>query len=727
MEKLTTAQPYIAEINAYYEEFETMNKVAQKMWKLYKLDQEKSNFLSDKPDFAPSILTSTANLEAFILYGKPPSWVAEKYPTLTETKYSVMAKLAENFVSRVCDEGKQAHRAFKSMTLQGILEGRIVVRVEYDPKTAVEDIKIPVNAVPDPSSGNPIFIDPDGAPMGPEESAQVEQGPEGFFISSQVEKQVSTSLKLCAINARDFGHNVASCKNQIWMQFFRHEFYKWEVEEKFGKEIADRLQYEIGKSSFRDGKAIKKGTKGSNANKVEKRVEIFEVWDKRTKKVYFIALNVIEEVIAELDPPFELTEFFPVEIEVFNDPETDGLEGTVDYVAAAGDLKSLEALRERMWGCVAQIGPRGFYDQAHQDSLAALFKPDKNGLFPTVYLPSQVSHTQAGEIVNSVVQLPYSDAVSALQVLTNQEMALSQRIQEKLGIPDLWRGMVNPNETATASGVKDNVAKTRVTIKQEKIGSIIQRVGQLVLDIGIQVYSDDEFLDIAGASSLDEKEQQLVPDAMEGLRGDYSRALHLDIETGSTNSVNEEERKGSIAEFVNAMGGLMPMLQSMPPLQLVGTEILRHATQLYSMGRQVEGSLDKAVEMIENQVNNPAPPQPSPEEQKLEVEKQRLQQEAMMLQAELSDKEKDRQAQAVRDKVETEKALADKMLELQKLELKKQELQSKHRAELNKSALDFQKVKYVEASKDSRELEKMRLQNDARNKGTLGSTRRPTN
>jgi hypothetical protein len=128
-----------------------------------------------------------------------------------------------------------------------------------------------------------------------------------------------------------------------------------------------------------------------------------------------------------------------------------------------------------------------------------------------------------------------------------------------------------------------------------------------------------------------EKDQGLIFDdqVIERLRADRIRSYSIDIETDSTIQPDEDAEKQRRTEFATMFAGFLKQAAELfqlgpiaAPLLPMVAEALKFVVRGFRAGRQLEDSIDRAMDQLLAQVKAVAaqPPKPSPEEMKIQAE-----------------------------------------------------------------------------------------------------------
>lgn len=187
------------------------------------------------------------------------------------------------------------------------------------------------------------------------------------------------------------------------------------------------------------------------------------------------------------------------------------------------------------------------------------------------------------------------------------------------------------------------------------------------------------------------QEQPTVEKVMAFLRDQRIRPFVLDIETDSTIAPDEQAEKEARTEFVTALGGMIqqftPMVQTMPQAAGMVGEMIKFALAPYRAGRELEGKIDEAIEMMIAQANQP---QPNPEAEAAKAESEaRMQEIDRKAQIEMAKIDAKREA----DREQSAAKARESDAKLQAIQVKADQDQQKGEMEIRKLGIEMQKMR----------------------------------
>jgi hypothetical protein len=103
------------------------------------------------------------------------------------------------------------------------------------------------------------------------------------------------------------------------------------------------------------------------------------------------------------------------------------------------------------------------------------------------------------------------------------------------------------------------------------------------------------------------------------LRDDRMRGFRIDVETDSLVEADQNQEKQNANELVSALANFFkefgPVVQAQPPLAPMVSQLLCFALRRYKVGAELEETVEKAMNEVQQRLENPPPPQPDPTEQ----------------------------------------------------------------------------------------------------------------
>ena len=501
------------------------------------------------------------------------------------------------------------------------------------------------------------------------------------IAGEEVGVKTDESVKLEYVYYKDFLHNPARGWEEVtWVARIAH-MSKDEVRARFGDEIASALEYQSKDPDSNDDKD----------KCIADKARIYEVWDKTTRRVYWVSKEYGQGFLDESEDMLGLQNFFPCPRPAFDSMANDSLIPIPEFSQYQDLAAELDETTRRIKLLIRQIAVKGVYDKG-QTSLSDLLSSDcENKLIPVDNWAALVS---AGGLKGVIDFMPVDATMIALKTLYENRQRIKAEIYELTGHSDLMRGVSDPRETASAQNQKADFLDTRLGERQREIQRFIKDAFEIKAEVIFRQYDDRKLAMIAGYDFMRPEQQQMFAHVLEMLRSDLVRSCRVDLETDSTIAPDEEKEKRGRLEFLQAVGDFfinaLPMIQQAPMLAPVVGEMLMFGVRAFRTGKELEGSLKQAMQAIAQQAAQPQQPQPDPKmiemQGKQQMEQAKLQMQAQKQQGDL---------QVASARIEGERALKEMQI-AGELQLKRERAQAELELKAQ-SALDAQALARAQA------------------------------
>lgn len=409
------------------------------------------------------------------------------------------------------------------------------------------------------------------------------------------------------------------------------------------KELIERFGEEIGKQVPLDYKP--ETLKGETEIEYEQKACIYEIWDKRTKKVTWISKGYAASVLDKRDDMLGLQNFFPCPRPVTPNMASDSIIPVPDYSMYQDQAAELDDLTNRIGLLTDAIRAAGVYDSSVPGLQGILSGGYDNKLVP---VDAWAAFAEKGGLKGAIELLPMEEIAQTLLHLYDARDKVKQDLYEITGMADIIRGASDPNETATAQAIKSSFVSIRLEDMQSEVQRFARDVVVMVAEVLANQFDIETLADISGYALMTAEEKGLaqqilklggeLPDDMEKpfldptweevdklLRNSNMRHFRLDIETDSTLKMDQQQEKADRTELLTALGKFLESAASAPPelVPLLG-QMLMFAVRAFPVGKQLESALQATVDALEKKAKaqQDAPPQPNPEQIKANTQMQ---------------------------------------------------------------------------------------------------------
>lgn len=628
---------------------------------------------SDNDTRYPIYWSSVKNVQP-MLYSRTPIPVGEKTFDDLEDNIARLSCLALERLSKHLMRGNPFDRVMMLTRDTFIHAGKAAPRVYCESKITSDPVKIyySPSQVLDPQTQQPLTVWTNN--KGDTLTGEVEliQDETGYYIESPDEKIEKVEVKLAPIHYRDVLHNPdARYQDEVEWIAYGEWLTKRDVNGKFGAGTSEKLTFTTG------GKEEDKVSSGEKLLKTPK-VRIWEIWDKGEKEVYWFAEGYNDELLVADGydgDPYELYGFFPSPAFILGTTGPDDMFPLPDFIQLRPMIEQLHGLYRRLRRLVRATRRRGLYDNKVEELNVLSDALDEAEWVGVANFKELIGE---GGLENIIKTLDVSELTDAIKEVVAVSEQLEAKFNELYGIPDIMRGVSDPNETASAQQQKGKYISLRASSPMQEFQRLCRDTIELMLDLALKKFPDDKLVDLVGVRHWEPEDQQLWPQVLTLIRDDQERKVRINIETDSTVTMNEnaeiEQRNylaQTISQVVDSIGQVAQFAPEMKPVVMKTMQLLVRGVRA---GKQVEEELNKAFETA----MQPQPEKPDPEMMKAQADAQL---KAQMQQAELQFKQMELETN-------TQLKLKQMELETQKLQLQMQQLAAQNQVDAYKVQAD---------------------------------------
>jgi hypothetical protein len=524
----------------------------------------------------------------------------------------------------------------------------------------------------------------------PEQTGMPELNPdEGVEITNteEIERVDSAHSPVDYVYWTDFLHSPARTWDEVWWVSRWVYMTPEEGIERFGDVFKNVPLQDQNDDVDSKNPMTAKATYG-------KKAKVAEIWNKRTKKVCWVAKGY-PQALDERDDPLELEEFFPCPKPLLATTTNGSMIPVPDYCEYEDQAQELDNLTQRIYLLVKACKAVGVFNAEFKE-LGRLFTEGvDNKLFPVT---AWAAMSEKGGLKGAIDMMDTSAIIKTLQQLYQSREVVKQSIYEISGISDILRGSTNANETLGAQQLKANFGSLRLRATQGDVARFATDLFRIKAQIVCKFYPPELIVEMSGVMNTPEGQNpQLLQAAVQMLSNSTIRDFHIQVEADTLAQIDEQAEKQSAVEAIEAITGFLqnglPMVQQAPEMLPLFGEMLLFTVRRFRAGRSLESAIEQAMQALQQkaQAAQQQPPQQDPEMLKLQAEQQA---EQMRLQAQAQTEQMKMQAQAQLEQVkadfEMQMLQAQAQVDMQREQMKEQFAQQLANNELQVKAREMQ-------------------------------------
>jgi hypothetical protein len=536
-----------------------------------------------KEESRVNLFWSTTKVLMSLLYARPPrASVARSFLDADDDQARVAGQIMQRLLNRSFDDNV-SH--WDAAVRQGIEDWLVVgmgqIWLRYEVETALEVIPAEL----DPITGDELV-------------------PEQTY-----ERIVNEEAPVDYIYWKDFFWSPARTWNEVRWVARRVFMTRDQLIKRFGEEIGKTVPLQTSSKSTND-----------QAPKFDPwaKAEVFEIWEKETKRVYWMAKG--SEVILDYkDDPLGLDEFFPCPKPLAANVTSSNFIPRADYIFAQDQFNELDEINTRITWLTRAAKVAGVYDKAAGDSVGRMFsQAAENQLIP---VDNWAMFAEAGGVKGKVDFAPIEQVVNCIERLRQYRQDKTVQIYEVLGISDVMRGSTRASETATAQQIKAQFGSTRIQLMQFFIAEWITQALRIKAEIISKHFQPDT---IATRSNIMRTpDAQYAQPAIQLIKDEQLAEYRISVEADSMAAMDWAAERDAAVQFMQGLGAFIsqvaPMAQSVPGAAPYLLRLLQWSVSKFRVSGEIESVLDQAIAGMQQQ--GVQPPQPSPLQQAEMAEK----------------------------------------------------------------------------------------------------------
>lgn len=348
------------------------------------------------------------------------------------------------------------------------------------------------------------------------------------------------------------------------------------------------------------------------------KAEVFEIWCKEKRKVYWYAKGC--DVILDVkDDPLGLDGFFPCPKPVVANVTSSNFQPKADYLFAQDQFNELDEINTRITWLTRAAKVVGVYDKSAEGIQRVFNQGTENQLIP---VDNWAMFAERGGIKGQVDWIPIQEVVNAIDHLRQYRQDKVVQIYEVLGISDIMRGSSKASETAAAQQIKAQFGSTRIQLKQFYIAEWITGALRIKAEIICKHFQPET---IIRRSNIERTpDAQYAMQAVQLLKDEELAEYRINIEADSMAALDWAAERDAAVQFMQGLGAFIsqvaPMAQQVPGAAPVLLSLLQWSVSKFRVSTQIEGVLDQAIAGLKQTMG--APKQPDPMQQAIVQEKQ---------------------------------------------------------------------------------------------------------
>ena len=503
-----SSQKWQDELKRYSEAYEKFTERGEKIVKRYR-DERKD---ADNIEARFNILWSNVRTLKPAIYSKTPKPEVSRRFKDNNPVARTASTILERALSFEIKQFGDFHSAMSNCVEDRLLSGRGTAWIRYEPITEV--VEEPPQLTDDVEIGDEVNETDAENPLAGEEA-------------EPLERITSETSPVDYVYWKDFAHLPARTWEEVTWVGRRVYLGLEEGVERFGEDFR-----QVPLTMSPDEK-----DKEKHSTKELKKAEVWEIWCKPSKKVYWIATHY-DYILDERDDPLDIEQFFPCPKPVYATITTGSLVPVADFVLYQDQADEIDILTSRIQHLTKAMKVMGIY-AADEASLGRLLKEGNDAVM--IPVTNWQAFMEKGGLSQAVQFMPLADVAQALQQLYMARDSCKQIIYEVTGISDIVRGASQASETATAQQIKSQFASIRLNDLKDDVARFARDILRMKSEVMCSKYQPQSLLDASGVMYT--PDAQYAEQAIQLLQNEPLRNFAIDIENDTLVEIDEQGEK----------------------------------------------------------------------------------------------------------------------------------------------------------------------------------------
>jgi hypothetical protein len=593
-------------------------------------------FLDDRKDTNESVGVYVTRLNLFhanivtlmsMLYGQIPKVEATRRFADADDDVS---RVAGEILTRILNNdievaGEDLASVFRSGLQDRLLPGLGTARVQYQYDSEVEEIP----AITDPETGEEL------AP------------------ATQNEKISNEWVDVVYTHWKDQMWSPCRTHAEVRWKAYRSYMGKEPFKKRFPKAKLDRVTFNT------KGPLPKPDQKGATYEQAE----IWEVWSKEDKKVYWYTEGY-QDLLDQQDDPLELEGFWPDPPPLTANVTTSKFLPKSDYEIAQDLYREIDDLETRITLLTQSCKSVGVYDESCKGVQRIFNEGVENQLIP---VENWAAFSEKGGLDGAIDWVPIKEIAETINILSQKQSEKIQQLYQVTGMNDVMRGAAQQEGTpvsATERKIQANYGSIRIEALQNEFARWVSDLQQLKAEIIAKHYQP--YCIIEQSNIMDTPDAEYAEAAVQLIKNPDKARWKITVRPESLAIADYAQLKQDRTEYLFGLAQFLqsaaPMIQEAPASAPYLMKLLKWGMAGFRGSSEIEGVFDQAISSMEKQ---PPGQKPDPEAQKAQAEMKKMEMEMQM-------KQQDNQAKM---QMEQEKHQAEMQLEDMKLKMEEKKMQ----------------------------------------------------
>ena len=392
---------------------------------------------------------------------------------------------------------------------------------------------------------------------------------------------------------------------------FRTYLRKEEVEKRWGKEVANKVEYRNQQTTEKEDDTLMDDDKGP-----WQVAEIWEIWDKTRREICWYEKG-IGKILEKKSDFLSVSSFYPCPPFFLANCTTSLYIPKSDYFLAQDLYNEIDQLQTRISVITEAVKVVGVYDASAEEVARMFDEGIDNDLIP---VEKWALLSEKGGLQGVIDWFPVKDVVETLVRLREVRDETIGLLQQVTGMSDIMRGELGGQyEGVGQSQLKAKFGSVRIQAMQDEFANFASDLCQLKAEVMCRHFEPEKIAKMANVATLAEEDRQYIMPAIQLLKRPQEARIRVEVKSESIAMVDFAQLKQERTEYLTALATFMqsanPMIEADPSTKPYLLKLLQWGLAGFKGSKDIEGVLDTAIDASIEQEKN-AGDKPDPDQQK---------------------------------------------------------------------------------------------------------------
>src|SRR5262249_8425572 len=259
-----------------------------------------------------------------------------------------------------------------------------------------------------------------------------------------------------------------------------------QMKKRFGKQIGRAIPFQ------KDDKRTRRQEDSGQGHDVDEKAQIYEIWDRTTEEVVWIAEGY-EYLCDRKDDPLQLEGFFPCPRPLYANATNNTLIPVPDFIQYQDQALQIDELTQRISMLAKACKVAGVYNAAAKGIQRLFNESVENELIP---VDDWAAFAEKGGVAGNLSFIPLKEIMGVIEELTKIKERAVAEMDRLTGIRDVMRGVADDQrESLGGKRLQANASGTRLQYRQDEIARFARETLKIMADIMCRHFSTQSLIE----------------------------------------------------------------------------------------------------------------------------------------------------------------------------------------------------------------------------------------